>query len=76
MDSRWFSSIQDKEQRKKELLSYRSAYTALTEVLEKHLKKKEASREYNSPNWAYEQIAINEYNQVLMDVIKLINLKE
>jgi len=76
MDSRWISGATDKEKRKKQVLGYRPALNDLKEILEKHYKKKDACRDYNSPNWAYEQISINEYNQVIEDVIKLINLKE
>lgn len=76
MDSRWISNAPDKEKRKKQVLGYRPAFNDLQEILEKHFVKKSACRDYNSPNWAYEQISINEYNQALEDIIKLINVKE
>lgn len=76
MDSRWLTGVKDKEQQKKKVATYKPAFAALTEVLEKQLKKKDACRDYNSPNWAYEQISVNEYNQALADVLKLINLKD
>lgn len=76
MDSRWLANSPDKEQRKKQVKGYRSAFAELTEILEKHYKKKDACRDYNSPNWAYEQISLNEYNQALEDIIKLINIKD
>lgn len=76
MDSRWLTGVKDKEQQKKKVTTYKPAFAALTEVLEKQLKKKDACRDYNSPNWAYEQISVNEYNQALADVLKLINLKD
>lgn len=76
MDSRWFSGHPDKEKRRKQVQGYRPAFEELKEILDKHYKKKDACRDYNSPNWAYEQISINEYNQALQDIIKLINIKE
>lgn len=76
MDSRWLANAKDKAQRKKQVVAFKPAFEALAEVLEKQLKKKEACRDYNSPNWAYEQISVNEFNAAILDVIKLINLKE
>lgn len=75
MDSRWYSSSKDKEVRTKELMNYRNAFEDLTGVLNKHFKKKEAVRDY-SPGWEHKQIAVNEYNAVLEDILKLINIKE
>lgn len=75
MDSRWFKGVKDREKRKEQLLSYRTAFNTLAEVLY-DLKKKEACRDYNSPNWAYQQISHNEYNQALDEIIKLITIKE
>ena len=74
MDTRWFKGATDKEQRKKEVLSYKNAFEDLTEILEQDFKK-EAVRGYGA-DWPYKQIAVNEYNQVLRDIIKLINIKE
>lgn len=76
MDHRWLKGTEDKETRKKQVRSYRAAYEELTKILEQDFAKKEACRDYNSPNWAYEQISINEYNQALKDIIKLINIKD
>ena len=76
MDSRWIKGSKDTEARKKQVLGFRTAFSELTQILEQDLKKKDAVRDYNSPNWAYEQIAVNEYNQVLADILKLINIKE
>ena len=79
MDSRWFVGHrveEAKEARHKEILGYRNAFGALREVLENHLEKPEANRDYTSPNWAFQQIAYNEYNQVLKDIYKLLDLNQ
>ena len=68
MDSRWL-----KENTKEEVLAYRNAFDALKRILETDFLKKEAVRDY-SPGWEYKQIAHNEYNQALGDLIKLITL--
>lgn len=66
----------DREARKKEVLGYRNAFDALREVLERNYKKREAVRDYAKPNWMAEQIAVNEYNQALDDILGLINLTD
>jgi hypothetical protein len=43
-------------------------------VLEASYVKKEAVRDY-SPGWEYKQIAVNEYNSVLQDVLNLITIE-
>ena len=74
MNSKWFIGVEDKEARKKELLSYRNAFEDLTDILVQ-LIDKEAVRDYG-PGWEHKQIARNEYNQAIKDVLKLINIKE
>lgn len=74
MQSIWFKGEKDKDLRIKEIQSYRNAFDALKEVLEQNYHKKEAVLDYDSPNWAYRQIHVNAYNQVLDDVIKLITI--
>jgi len=64
------------EDRKKKVQSYQTALSALQEVIEANLKKKESLRDYDSPGWEYRQIAVNEYNHALEDVIKLLNVKD
>ena len=68
MDSRW-----TKSNTKEEILSYRNAFDALKELLEADFRKRESVRDYG-PGWETKQIAVNEYNQVMDDVIKLITL--
>jgi hypothetical protein len=69
MDSRWTKHGYTKE----EVLAFRNAFDALQEILVTDFKKKEAVRDY-SPGWEYKQIAVNEYNQSIEDVLKLITL--
>ena len=60
---------------KEEVLRFRPAFEALKEILETDFKKKEADRDY-SPGWEYRQIAANEYNAVLNDILKLITIEK
>lgn len=76
MDSRWIRGHSDPEARKKKVLNYRPAMNDLKEILERDFKKKESVRDYDTPNWEYRQVAVNEYNQVVDDIIKLITIKE
>lgn len=71
MHTIWFKGTKDKEERKKEVLGYRNAFDALAEVLEG--KRKTAVRDY-SPGWAEKQIAVNEYNAVIEEVLSIIKL--
>lgn len=77
MDARWFKGCKtadDKKQRTQELLGYRNAFEHLKEILGSDFLKKEANRDYSDEGWHYRQIAINEYNAVLSDVLKLITI--
>ena len=71
MDVRWKKAGLTKE----EVLRFRPALEALKEILETDFHKKEAVRDY-SPGWEYKQIATNEYNAVLQDILKLITLEK
>lgn len=75
MQAVWLRGVKDSErnQRKQEVLSYRNAFDDLREILEQHYVRKEAVRDY-SPGWEYKQIAVNEYNAVLDDLLNLIDL--
>lgn len=77
MDSRWFKGLKGdlKEDRRKEILGYRNAFDALKEFLEAEFKKKAAVRDY-SPGWEHKQISVNEYNQSIDDIIKLLTIEE
>jgi hypothetical protein len=75
MQAVWLRGVKDSErdQRKQEVLSYRNAFDDLREILEQQYVRKEAVRDY-SPGWEYKQIAVNEYNAVLDDLLNLIDL--
>ena len=78
MDHRWYKGFRtaaDKEAREKQLQSFRPAFNELIDFLEEHIKRKPAVRDYETTNWVERQIAVNEYNQALDDLIKLIKEK-
>ena len=77
MQAVWLRGVKDSErnQRKQEVLSYRNAFDDLREILEQHYVRKEAVRDY-SPACEYKQIAVNEYNAVLDDLLNLIDLNQ
>lgn len=78
MDSRWVKGLQGekKEERLKEVRSYRRAFEAVLEILESDFHKKESVRDYSDPGWVHKQIAVNEYNQALADIKALLNIKD
>ena len=78
MQSTWLKGLkgQEKERRKAEVLGYRNAFDSLKEILEHDFKKKESVRDYAVPNWELRQVAVNEYNQVLEDLLKLITINK
>lgn len=76
MQQYWFKDHPDKEQRKKQVRTYKPVLDDLKEVIQKNLEKKPCVRNYEEPNWELRQIAVNEYNQVLEDIIKLITIKD
>lgn len=75
MHPTWLKGHKDRETRKKKVLSYRTAFNDLRDNLEENFKKKEAVRDYE-PGWEYQQIATNEYNAALADIMKLLDIKE
>ena len=74
MQAVWLKGSKDKEKRKQEVMAYRFAFEELKQILEQEYKKKSSVRDYETPNWEYRQVAVNEYNQVLDDVLKLITI--
>jgi hypothetical protein len=76
MQTAWLRGLKgpQKEKRKAEVLNYRNAFDSLKEILERDFKKKQSVRDYDVPNWELRQIATNEYNQALDDLLKLITL--
>lgn len=75
MQAVWLKGLkaEERERRKKEVLAYRNAFDDLREILEQHYLRREAVRDY-SPGWEYKQIAVNEYNAALDDLLNLIDL--
>ena len=74
MHQSWLKGYKDKAARKEQVQSASWAFALLEEVLEKEFRKKENIRDYTDPQWVHRQIAVNEYNQVLDDILKLIRL--
>lgn len=76
MQAVWLKGLkgEERERRKAEVLAYRNAFDSLREILEQHYLKRDAVRDY-SPGWEYKQIAVNEYNAVLEDLLNLIDLQ-
>lgn len=76
MQAAWVKGLKGeaKEARIKEVLGHKNAFEDLKEILVTELKKKSSVRDYDVPNWEIRQVAVNEYNQALDDLIKLITL--
>ena len=70
-DIRWSKAGHTKEEVKR----FRPALEALKEILETDYLKKEAVRDY-SPGWEYKQIAVNEYNAAIEDILKLVTIEK
>ncbi len=60
---------------KEDLQKFRPAFEALKDILETDFKKKEADRDY-SPGWEHRQIAINEYNSAVSELLKLLTIEK
>lgn len=75
MHSVWIKGFRGdaKDKRIKEVMNYRNAFEDLTDVIEQTLQRKHAVRDYG-PGWAEKQIAVNEYNAALDDILNLIDL--
>lgn len=76
MHTYWLKGLTgpEKDQRKDQVLAYRNAFDDLKEVLEQNYRKKAEVRDYGEPGWEHRQIAVNEYNAALDDLLKLITL--
>ena len=64
---------EEKEERIKTVLSYRNAFDDLRQVIDNEFRKRESVRDYG-PGWEYKQVAANEYNAALDDILKTIDL--
>ena len=76
MKTNWLKGHADKKKRKDEVLRYRPALSDLKEILERDFVKKESVRDYDQPGWAERQIAVNEYNALIDELLSLIDLKD
>jgi hypothetical protein len=74
----WFRGTkhEDKDQRRVQVLHYRTAFDELKDILNTHYKRKQSVRDYGEPGWELRQIAVNEYNQVIDDIIDLITFEK
>ncbi len=72
MDSRWFKATpkNQREDRKKEVQSFRRAFEALEEILIHEFE--ETAPSYEHAAWAYEQADRNGANRKLRSIIKLL----
>ena len=71
MQSAWIKAGHSRE----DVKCFKTALDALKEILETDFQKKEAVRDY-TPGWEFKQIAVNEYNAVLSDIIKLVTIEK
>lgn len=74
MMNAWLRNHPDKDVRKKQVQGWKPAFEEIKEILERDYKKKDSCRDYDSPGWANKQIAVNEYNQAIDDLMKLLTL--
>ena len=76
MDTRWLKgfSPDQYEDRRKEVATFKRAFNALIELLEKE--GEDPTPDYNNPSWAYKQADVNGANRKLREIIRLITLKE
>lgn len=74
MDGRWVKGLKgdDKEARKKELQSYRTAFEALKEILEEEFE--DASPSYEHAAWPYEAADRYGANRKLRSIIQLLKV--
>lgn len=63
----------EKDERVKQVLQYRNAFEELEQVIRSHLLKKDADRKYDE-GWAHRQIAVNEFNASIEDLLRIMNL--
>lgn len=74
--SKWFKGIsaKDKEQKEKELRSYRNAFEALAELLQEEFE--EATPDYDCPSWSHKQADQNGANRKLRAILSLIKIED
>lgn len=70
----WFIGAKTEEERENirtRLKGYKNTFSELTVLLERR-RKDPAVTDYDTPGWANRQIAVNEYNRALDDLLKLL----
>lgn len=73
-DHKWFKGLKtkaEKDARRKELKSFKTAFEALWEVLEGF---EEAAPDYNNPSWSHKQADVNGANRKLRQVQKMMDV--
>jgi len=76
MNSVWLKGYKDKKAREEQVRSASWAFDLLADVLDKEYKRKPNIQDYSDPQWVHKQIAVNEYNHVIDDILKLIKIDE
>lgn len=71
MNVKWFKGEEDKDKRKKEVLSFNRAFTELNDLLE----FEEHTPDYTISSWSHKQADQNGYNRAMREVKSLLNLK-
>jgi len=76
MDSRWLkhTTQADRDDRIKEVQSYRNAFDALAELLETEYE--EFAPDYDISSWSHKQADRNGANRKLRSILKLLTIKE
>ncbi len=74
MNSRWLKGLsgEEKEARRKEIVSYKNAFQALTELLEEDFEERKV--DYDCPSWSHKQADQNGANRKLQSILNLIKL--
>lgn len=78
MDQRWLkgtTSKEDKDKRKKKVLTYRTAFKELDQLLEL-LDKNPKVSDYSLPAWPYHRADMDGFNRAINQIRSLINLKD
>lgn len=76
MNSYWIGGLtgEAKEKRIRQVKGYKEALADLEKILKEHYLKDDEYRDYSDPGWMANQIARNERNAVIKDILKLIDI--
>ena len=78
MNDKWTRGLKtekDKEARRKEILNHRNAFQDLTKVLEEHFLS-EVVPDYSKPGWEGEVAQKYGERKAILEVLRLINIKD